>query len=233
MLADLDQLARMTEAAPAHVGDVEQAVHAVEIDERAEVGEILHGARDAIADIHAVHELLALLAALLLDQFAAAEDDVLAVVVDFDDLEIVGVADELLQIFRRHDVDLRRGQKRLDADVDHQSAFDDGFHLAFDQAVFLKHARDLVPVLAIGGFLLREHDHAFVVLEALEQHIDFVADFEVFDVLKFAERNDAFGFVTDVDQHFARSHFQNSSFNDASLPGNPASASTSHPAFAP
>ena len=40
-LADLEHLARMAEAAPGHVGDVEQAIHAIEIDERAEVGEVL------------------------------------------------------------------------------------------------------------------------------------------------------------------------------------------------
>ncbi len=46
LLADLEQFARMAEAAPGHVGDVEQAVHAVEIDERAEIGEILDRALD-------------------------------------------------------------------------------------------------------------------------------------------------------------------------------------------
>ncbi len=208
----------MSEAAPGHVGDVEQAVHAIEIDERAEVGEILHRALDTVADLHAVHELLTFLAAFLLDQFAAAEHDVLPVVVDLDDLEIVSVADELLQILRRDDVNLRRRQKRFDADVHHQSAFDDGFHLAFDQAVFLEHARDLVPILAIGRFLLRKHDHAFVVLEPLEQHVDFVTDFEILDVLEFRQRNNAFRFVTDIDQHFAWSHFQNSSFDNRALP---------------
>ena len=138
-----------------------------------------------VADLDAFEEFLALLASLLLDQFAPAQHDVLPVVVDLDDLEIVGVADELLQIFRRNDVDLRRRQKCFDADVDHQAAFDDGFHLAFDQAIAGENARDLVPVLAISRFLLRENDHAFVVFEALEEHFHFVADFEGIDVFKF------------------------------------------------
>ena len=128
----------MPEAAPGHIGDVKQAIHAIEIDERAEIGEVLDRAVDPVADLHAFEEFLALLAALLLDQFAAAEDDVLSVVVDLDDLEIVGVADELLQILRRNDVDLRGRQKCFDADVHHQAAFDDGLHLAFDQAVACK-----------------------------------------------------------------------------------------------
>ncbi len=66
-----------------------------------------------------------LLGAFLLDEFAAAQDDVLAVVVDLDDLEVVGVADELLEILRGNDIDLRAGQECLDADVDGEAAFDD------------------------------------------------------------------------------------------------------------
>src|SRR4029077_7098948 len=110
-LSDLEQLARVSEAAPGHVGDVEQSIHAAEVDERAEVGEILHGAGDGVADLHALEELLAFLAPFLLDELAPAEDDVAAIVVNFDDLEIVGVADELLEVAWRDDVDLRGGEE--------------------------------------------------------------------------------------------------------------------------
>src|ERR1700737_3153703 len=106
----------MSEPAPGHVSDVEQAIHAIEIDEGAEVSEILDRALHLVADLHALHEFLPLLASLLLDQFAPAQHNVAAVVIDLDDLEIVSVADELLQIFRRNDVDLRSGQERFHTD---------------------------------------------------------------------------------------------------------------------
>ena len=48
VLADLEHFGRMADAAPAHVGDVEQAVDAVEVDERAEVGDVLDR---ALADV--------------------------------------------------------------------------------------------------------------------------------------------------------------------------------------
>ena len=76
--------------------------------------------------------LRALLVAFLLDQFAARQHDVLPLLVDFDDLEFVAVADELREVLRRDDVNLRRRQKRLDADVDDQAALDDGLDLAGD-----------------------------------------------------------------------------------------------------
>jgi hypothetical protein len=207
----------MPEPAPSHVSDVEQTVHSIEINERAEVSEIFYHPLHLVADLHAFHEFLSLLAPLLLDQFAPAEHDVFAVVVDLDDLEIVGVTDELLQIFRRNDIDLRCRQKCLDADVYHKPAFHDRFYLALDQAVAVKNTRDLVPVLAIRGLLLRENDHAFVIFEALEEHVYFIPNFEILDVLKLGDRNAALGFITDIYQHFAWTNFQYASLDDAAF----------------
>src|SRR5438093_1966162 len=138
----------MSEAPPRHIRDVQQAIHAIQIDERAEVGDVLDGAGYAVAHVDAFHEFLALITALLLDDLAPAEHDIFAVVVDLDDFEIVCVANELLQILWRNNVDLGGRQKRLHADVDHQAAFDHRFHLASDEAVTLEDTDDFVPILA-------------------------------------------------------------------------------------
>ncbi len=175
----------MTEAAPRHIGDVEEAVHAVEVDEGAEIGEVLDRAADDIARLGGTEEVRALLRALLLDQFPAGKDDVFAVVVDLDDLEIVGVGDELIEILGRDDVDLGAGKEGFDADVDGETAFDHGFDFAFDDPAFVEHGDDLVPVLFVGGALLGEDDHALVVFEPDEEDFGFVADLEVFDVVEF------------------------------------------------
>ena len=178
-LADGEHLARVVDAAPAHVGDVQQAVHALEVDEGAEIGEVLDHALDVVALVDGLEECLALLGALGLDDLAAAEDDVLAVVVDLDDLELVDVTDVFGEVLRRDDVDLRAGQEGLDADVDHEAALDDALDLAFDEPAVVEDLDDLVPVLLVGGFLLREDDHALVVLEFLEEDFDLVADLDV------------------------------------------------------
>ena len=112
-LADAEQLGRMVEAAPRHVRDVEQAVHAIEVHERTEVGDVLDHAVDLVAGLDAVEELLALFGALGFDDFAAGKDDVLALVVDLDDLELVDLADVFVEILRRDDVDLRCRAGRL------------------------------------------------------------------------------------------------------------------------
>src|SRR5215831_7080364 len=125
----------MPEAAPSHICDVEQTIHSIEVNECAEIGQILNVTLNNIADLHAFEELLTFLAALLFDQFAPAQHDVLSVVINFDDFEVVSVADKLLQILGWNYIDLRGGQKSLDPYVDHETAFDHGFYLALDQSI--------------------------------------------------------------------------------------------------
>src|SRR4030095_3183541 len=199
LLPDLEQLAGMSEASPSHIGDVEQAIHSIEIDERAKVGEVFYRARHAVADIHAFHEFLSLFAALLLDDFAPAEHDVFAVVVQLNNLKIVGVTNELLQILWRNHVDLRRRQKCFDADVHHQTAFHHRFYLAFDQAIAPEDMHDLVPVLPISGFFLGEDNHPFVIFEPLEEHVHFIAHLERVDIVQFGYPDAALRFVSDID----------------------------------
>ncbi len=194
-----------------------QAVDAVEVDERAEVGEVLHRAGHGRAGHHGFEERLTLLAAFALNEFATAEDDVAAVVVDFDNAEIVGVAEEHAEVLRLDDVDLRAGAERLDADIDHEAAFDDALHLALDQPVAVIHADDLFPVLTVERFFAREHDHALVVFEPLEQHVDLVALLQTFDVIKFPGRDDAFALVADVHEHFAGSEFKDVAFDNGAF----------------
>jgi hypothetical protein len=52
VLTDLEDLGRVTDAAPGHVGDVQQAVEAVEVDERTEVGDVLDRALADVAGHH-------------------------------------------------------------------------------------------------------------------------------------------------------------------------------------
>jgi hypothetical protein len=61
LVVDLHHLARVIDATPAHVGDVEQAVDAAQVDERAEVGDVLDDALAALADFEGLEQFFALL----------------------------------------------------------------------------------------------------------------------------------------------------------------------------
>ena len=61
LVVDLEHVAGVVDPAPAHVGDVQQAVDAAQVDERAEVGDVLDGALADLADLDLREELLLLL----------------------------------------------------------------------------------------------------------------------------------------------------------------------------
>src|SRR5262249_19669158 len=67
-LIDLEELRRMRHAAPRHVGDVQQAVDAAEIDERAVVGDVLDDAAQDLALGERVERVLLLLGVLLFEE---------------------------------------------------------------------------------------------------------------------------------------------------------------------
>ena len=106
LLANLDEFAWVVNAAPTHVGDVEQAVNAVQFNERSKVGDVLDDAVADLASLHVDEDVLAAIVAFLFDKFAAGENDVFAVLVDFDNLELVSLADKLVEVARWDDVNL-------------------------------------------------------------------------------------------------------------------------------
>ena len=111
------------------------------------------------------------LVALLLEEHAAREHDVAALLVELDDLELVGLADQLVEVADRAQVDLRAGEERLHAaaDGDREAALHALADGAFDELVALARGADLVPDLHLVGLLLGEGDQAVVVLAALDE----------------------------------------------------------------
>src|SRR5256884_362520 len=214
LLADLEDFRGMPDAPPAHVGNVQQAVETVEVDECAEVGDVLDRALADVPRRHFGEQFLAALVAFLLNQLPTGENDILAILVDFDNFEIVGVADVPLQIFGRNDVNLRRRQEGLDADVDEQAAFDNGLDLAGNGAAFVANGQDFVPVLLELGLFLRQDDHPVLVFEFLNQHIDCVADPDGLDVFKFAGRDRTFALVTNVHEDLLGTYFNDGALDD-------------------
>ena len=214
-LADVEHFARMVHAAPAHVRNVEQAVHAPEVHESAEVRNILHEAFHLVAFLDGFKEALALVSAFGFDHFAAG-NDILAVVVHLDDLELVNLADILVQVARGNDIHLGTGQEGFHANVDHQAALDDALHFALDQAAVAVHAHDLVPILLMGGLFLGKDDDTFVVFEAFKKDLDLVPYFDLL-VFKLGNGNSAFGLVADVHQNDLGTDFLDGSGNDGTF----------------
>ena len=175
-LADLEDLGRVVDVRPGKLGDVDQAVHAVEVDEGAEVDDVRDLALDDGAGLEPVENLLALLLALLLEHGAAREHDVVARAVELDHLAAELLAQELVEILDAADVDERGRQEAADAEVEDQAALDDLDHAAVDRLARLGGALDVLPGELEAGALLGEDQPAFGVLLREDERIDLVAE---------------------------------------------------------
>ena len=133
-LADVQHFARMIDAAPGDVGDMQQAVDAAEIDERAVIGDVLDDAFDRHAFFEVGHDFVALFGAALLEHGAARHDDIAAAAIHFQDLEGLGHAEQRGDVADRTDIDLRARQEGHGAvEIDGEAALD----LVEDDAVDL------------------------------------------------------------------------------------------------
>ncbi len=217
LVVDLEQLRRVTDAAPRHIRDVQQAVDAAEIDERAVVGDVLHDALEHLAFGKRLERVLLLFGVLLFEERLAREHDVAALLVDLDHAHAQFLSAQRVEIADRPHVDLRSGEERADADVDRQSALDPFDDAADDDLPLDVGLLDLVPDLHLLRFFAREDDVAVAIFGALEQHVDDVAGFDgdlAGLVQELRNRDDAFGLVADVDDHFRRGHLEHGALDD-------------------
>ena len=112
--------------------------------------------------------------------------------------------DQRIQVVHRPRIGLRSGHEGLDADVDGQPALHASEHVAGNHQLFLIGLVQVVPDAQARGARVREQDVAFGLLAVIDHDVDHVAglhrDFAV-GILKLLERNEAFGLVSEVDDH--------------------------------
>ena len=207
LLADLDNLARVVDVLPGQLGHVHQAVHAAEVDERAEVDDRGHDALADLALAQRVEEGVADLGLGLLEPGPAGQDHVVAVLVQLDDLGLDLLADVRLEVAHPAHLHQRRGQEAAQPDVEDETALDDLDDGAGDDAVLLLDPLDGAPRALVLRPLLGQDEAAFLVLLLEDQGLDLLAgldDIVRVDVVldrQLAGRDDALGLITDVEQN--------------------------------
>ena len=202
-LVELDHLRRVVHPTPRHVRDVQQAVDAPEVDEHAEVGDVLDDAHADLAFLELLEQGFLLGLALFFDQLAARDDDVHPLLVDLDDARLDVLADPVADVAGAADVDLRCRQEDRDADVDQQTALDLAQGHALDRVTFLVGKDDVFPTTNPVGLPLAQQDVAFGVVDRLDEALDLGARLDLERVRELVDRDLAFGLVADVDDHGA------------------------------
>jgi hypothetical protein len=206
LLADLDDLAGVLDVLPAELGDVDEPVDAAEVHERTEVDDRGDDALADLALVQVVEEGGAALGLRLLEQRAPGEHDVVAVLVELEDLRLEALTEVRREVADATELDQRRGQEAAKADVDDQAALDDLDDGAGDDAVLLLDPLHVAPRALVLRPLLGEDQPALLVLLLKDQGLDGVADGDDLvrvDVVldgELARGDDALGLVADVEE---------------------------------
>ena len=218
LLTEFEHFGRMGDSAPGHICDMEKSVYAAEIDERTEIGDVLDDALADLADFHFLEKCGSAILAGLFEELASGNDDILAVLIDLEDLEVIFFADELVHVLDGADINLGAGEERLDAvEVDDDTAFDTVFHESLDDAAFAVFGCDLFPGLdevCLGETDLR---HIIFILDRFEENVHIVADLSFTPVSEFCAGDKAFRLVADVYESTVLSFLDNFAGNDGAL----------------
>ena len=162
----------MVDVLPGQLGHVDEAVHAAEVDEGTEVDDARDDALADLARLEVGEELLALLLLRLLEPGPAGQHDVVAVLVELDDLGLERRADVGLQVADPAQLDERGGEEAAEADVEDQAALDDLDDRAGDDAVLFLLLLDVAPGPLVLGPLLGQDQPAVLVLLLEDEGLD-------------------------------------------------------------
>src|SRR6185503_175702 len=193
----------MLDALPRHVRDVQQAVDAAEVDERTVVGEVLDRALDDCAFLQVLHERVALRGELLLDHRTPRYHDVIALLIELDDLELERFVLEVRRVPRRAHIDERTEQECADVlDFHREAALDAAGDDAGDDLGIVEGGLEARPRAGALGLLAGQACFARAVFHRIERHLDFIArldlDLAAF-VLELVDGDHGLGLEAHVD----------------------------------
>src|ERR1035438_8788649 len=208
LVAHLHQIARMGQAAPGHLGDVQQPVNAAQIDEGAVVGQVLDRAGENAVFMQLVQGLGALLRLLFFQQLLAGSDDVAALLVQLDDADLDLLALQAVEVTHGTQIDLRTREESASAqNIDRQASLDAIDDTGLDRSLVVVGFLNLVPRVQTLCLVVREVDVAFFGVAGLAHDRDLVATFHrhvAVGVGNFRDLHHALGLVANVDDHILR-----------------------------
>ena len=182
----------MRNTAPAHIGDMKKTVEAADVDEHAEIGDVLHLAVDNLADLELVELLGPRLLATLLKQVLARHDHILALVVDLHDQELALETDKRILVTDGTDIHERGREERFHADIDHETAANLAGDAAFHNRAFFGVRKNLVPGLLAVRLPFGKKGRPFTIVKTFEKHFYLLPDGKGRGVQELIQGKDAF-----------------------------------------
>ena len=223
LVAHLHDGGRVVDVLPRQLGHVDETVHATEVHERTEVDDRGDHTGADLAGLQVREEVVALFALGLLEVRAPREHDVVAVLVELDDLALERPADERLQVAHATEVDEGCRQEAAQADVDDEAALDDLDDRTGDDALLLLDLLDRAPGALVLRALLGQDEPAVLVLLLEDERLELLAerdDLGRVDVVadrEFLRGDDALGLEADVEQHLVGVDLHDGAGDEAAL----------------
>ena len=194
--------------APCHVGDVQQAVNATQIDECAVFGDVLDDAVNHVAFGQLADHFGALLGAGFFEDRTTRYNDVATATVHFQDLERLLEVHQRASVTHGAHIDLRTGQEGHGAaEVDSEAALDATEDGAFDALFVGICFFQTIPGGLAAGHFAADDSLATGVLDCAQENLDLIADSDFggfTGICEFFQINAAFHLVADVDDGLAR-----------------------------
>src|SRR5581483_2479947 len=146
LVANVHQIARMSEASPRHVGNVEKAIDPAKIHECAIFGEVFYDSSKNRTFLQMIEQLRTLFVLFLLKKLLTRNDNIAAFLVQLNDCNVEALALHRIQVANWTKINLGSRQKRIGAEnVDGDAALGALDDSGFDGLVLAVGALDLVP----------------------------------------------------------------------------------------
>jgi len=218
-LALLKNIRGFGDSPPGNIRHMEQSVDASQIDKNPVVRDIFDDPFHNAALGKIVQRGFLFLFALGSHNRSTGKHDIVAFAVILQNVELQRLADELVQILDRTDIDLRTGQESDDADIDGKASLDLLHNGPFYFLIVFADVLDFIPDFQFGRFLPGQDQISFGI-PFIDKNFYVVADGNIhvsLGVFQFLDGNKPLRFPTHIHHYRVRGNLHNFAAGDIAV----------------
>ena len=158
-LSGFDHFTWMRDPSPTHISYVKQAIQTIQINKGSVIGNVLNHPTTSFTRFDLGKNFAFFVLSALFNQFTARNHNVLSLSIDFNYLEIKGLANKLIKVLRCLYVDLRGGKKGIDTYIYHKTTLYLGSNSASDNGSLFTSINNFFPILLLLSLVIDSWDH--------------------------------------------------------------------------
>src|SRR5690554_504258 len=205
LVAHIDDFARMLDAFPSHIGDVQQTIHTAQVGECAVVGEVLDDTFCFHAFLQGRQQRFALGTVFSFQNRTTGNNYVVALLIQLDNFEFEFLAFQVCGVTDRTHINQGARQERADAvNVNGETTFDLAVDNAFDHCLLFESLLQVFPGFSALRFLTGQTGFTKTIFHRVESYINLISDLDIQAsgvVKKLGNRNHAFGFQAGMNSY--------------------------------